>query len=66
MSKICTWVGCAAHATHPQMATDGVVWADLCAVHDLALEQAMVAGVPQMLSAWVKAQGGAKKAAERF
>ena len=60
----CTWEGCAEVSTHPQLDRNGAMWADLCLHHHTELADSMVASVPKMLSAWVKAKGGAKKAAE--
>lgn len=63
----CTWLGCVAVATHEQTATDGVVWADLCDPHHRQLDEAKASGsAPKLLGAWMRAQGGAAKAAERF
>ena len=60
----CTWVGCTEAATHPQLDRNGTMWANLCLHHHAQLAESIVASVPKMLSAWVKAKGGAKKAAE--
>lgn len=61
----CTWTGCTAPATHPQLGRGGKQWADLCAVHAAEIE-ASGTSVKGMLAAWVKAQGGPKRAAERM
>ena len=63
----CTWVDCEERAEHPQVATDGEVWANLCAKHakDLA-ESITEQNIPRLLSNWTKAGGGAKKMAERM
>ena len=66
MSAKCTWIDCTATATKAQIATDGEQWAHLCEAHFLELDVAMKSGVKPMLSAWVKAQGGAKSAAKRM
>jgi hypothetical protein len=63
---ICTWVNCREPAKHPQHAKDGTVWANLCYAHVLELDDAITAGPPKILAAWVKAQGGAKAAAKRM
>ena len=60
----CTWEGCTEDATQPQLDKNGRAWVDLCYRHHEVLGTAIDSGVPQMLSAWVKAKGGAKKAAE--
>jgi hypothetical protein len=62
----CTWVDCQKDATKPQIARDGQKWANLCEMHDRELEEALKAGVPKVLSAWVKAQGGSTMASERM
>jgi hypothetical protein len=67
----CTWKDCLEGGLHRQVAEDGQVWAVLCDKHNSELNQAidlMVKGdgPKAMLSAWVKAQGGAKKAAKRM
>jgi hypothetical protein len=64
---VCTWVECAEPATVPQRGRDGSQWADLCADHDKQLSDAIASGNPKkLMSAYIKAQGGAKKAAERM
>ena len=61
----CTWIDCISPATHPQLDKRGAVWANLCGVHANALDGAVRdPDVRKMLSAWVKAKGGAKAAAE--
>jgi hypothetical protein len=63
----CTWEGCEAEAKHPQVAQDGEVWANLCDGHNRELDASMLSGSPKTyLSVWIKAQGGANKAAERM
>jgi len=69
--SICTWEGCTCLAQYPQIATDNEVWANLCEVHHkemkYTLETAMRSDhAPIVLSRWIKAQGGAKKAARRM
>ena len=61
----CTWVDCTEASTHPQIGQTGQVWANLCLHHHAELNTAMSTSVPRMLSAWIKAQGGAKKASMR-
>lgn len=68
----CTWHEkdsgrCTSIATHPQLDKLGYTWANLCGVHDNALQGAIKdPDVRKMLSAWVKASGGAKKLASTF
>lgn len=62
----CTWASCKREASHPQTAADGAVWANLCEQHDKELSDAVAAGPPRLLVAWVKAQGGPKMAAQRM
>lgn len=61
----CTWEGCREPATHPQLGKTGEAWANLCTGHDRELASRM-SDVRGILSGWVKAQGGAKAAAERM
>lgn len=64
----CTWEGCAANPTRRMFDKQNVQWADLCEDHHTEFERAVtgLSGVPALLSCWVKAQGGAKKAAARM
>lgn len=63
----CTWVGCNANHTHPQIGQDGKQWACLCDEHHKLLYECQQSGDPKrILSSWVKAQGGASAAASRF
>ena len=64
--KKCTWVDCPNNATTPQTDKDGKEWANLCDAHAKELEESVAASIPKMMSAWVKAQGGAKKATARM
>jgi hypothetical protein len=51
-------------ASVPEIANDGKQWANLCVEHDAEMNQSIVAGdVRKLLSDWVKARRGAKKAA---
>lgn len=62
----CTWEGCSARAVKAKYDKQNRIWADLCAEHDTEFKRVMVlGGARRVLSAWVKAQGGAAKAAER-
>ena len=62
--NICTWVGCTVVATHPQLDRNGTMWANLCLHHHAELSESIATSIPKMVSAWVKAKGGAKKATE--
>ena len=67
MSINCTWVHCLENATQPQRSTDGSIWANLCIRHEYELVQAVRSGeAPSLCRAWVLAQGGSEKAAERM
>ena len=61
----CTWVNCAHDALHLQLDKAKNQWADLCDLHDAELDSSIKDGpVKRMLSNWVKAKGGARKAME--
>lgn len=46
---------------------NGLVWTNLCTEHREELEVALSTKLPAIiLKAWIKAQGGAKKAAQRL
>ena len=67
----CTWKDCTEEAIYPLLDKNGNQWAKLCEKHynehERAMDRFMEGGGPKkMLSAWVKAQGGAKAAADRF
>lgn len=62
----CTWLGCAEQASHDKTSKDGAIWARLCDTHEAKFNEAVASGVKGALSAWVKAQGGAKAAADRM
>ena len=59
----CTWQDCTQLV--PQIAKDGSQWADLCAAHAQELEDNLL-DAKGVLRCWVRAQGGAKAAAERM
>lgn len=64
---ICTWENCRAYATKKQIATDGEQWANLCDEHAKMLKEGVAGGNPaKIVYAWIKAQGGSKKATERM
>jgi hypothetical protein len=62
----CTWLGCTNEATHPQIAKDKEQWANLCKSHDGILDLALQRGPKFMIGAWIMAQGGPVKAADRM
>jgi len=67
MSINCTWVHCLENATQPQRGKDGSIWANLCSHHEHELAQMLGTGeAPSMCRAWVLAQGGSEKVAERM
>lgn len=66
-TPVCTYVDCKEPGEHQQKAKDGAVWASLCDEHAVLLDNSITSGnQKQILSVWVKAQGGAKKAARRM
>ncbi len=67
----CTWIECRLRAKHEEKAKDGSVWARLCQKHHDELDKTVYAatrsGLPgALISVWVKAQGGARKATKRL
>ncbi len=68
----CTWLGCNKNAEYQMMDKFDKPWACLCKEHFDIHEEAVRKGIQEggtenikkMLSAWVKAHGGAKKAAK--
>lgn len=71
MPSQCTWKDpdfdrCTNHATYPQTANDGSVWANLCNYHHMLMDKEVGSDVKKMLSYWVRAQGGAKAATARM
>lgn len=63
----CTWKDCDKEAKYAQLDNDGVEWANLCGEHHFLLEEALDSLDPRILVArWIKAQGGAAKAAGRM
>ena len=67
MTQRCTWVDCSEEGINPQFSKDGEVWACLCDEHHLKLESDLDSlDARKILSSWVKAQGGAEKAAGRM
>lgn len=67
VATLCTYVGCTALASVPQLDNSGRPWANLCAAHAAEVKASITSGdARRLLSDWVKAQGGAKKAAARL
>ena len=65
--KTCTWMGCVYGPTHPQVAKDGEVWANLCSIHNAEMEKVMANAKPgTVLRTWILAQGGSRAASERM
>lgn len=68
----CTWDGCEGRPLHPQLSASGEPWAHLCDAHDgewrlaLSLPSIGDTGIKRILALWVKAQGGARAAADRM
>lgn len=62
--KTCTWVGCRSEAVIEIETKDGDVWANLCSEHNAELDRSVMSfSPPKMISAWIKAKGGAEAAA---
>lgn len=66
MKTICTWEDCLEPGEFKQIATDGEVWANLCDHHNQLLDKAPEGNYKMFVAYWIKAQGGAKKAAKRM
>jgi hypothetical protein len=63
----CTWKECKEQATKHQVGKDGKTWATLCDNHDKELNEALASEDPKkIVSSWVKAKGGAERAAKEF
>ena len=63
----CTWKHCSKPAAHPQTATNGEVWANLCDQHSAELEAAIGGSDAKLLlRLWVMAGGGAEKMGARM
>lgn len=69
MKVECTWEDCPNGGEFKQIATDGEVWAILCKDHNRFMDDGLTGpefSPKQVMSNWIKAQGGAKKAAKRM
>lgn len=63
----CSWKECKQQAEYPQVSKSNQIWAVLCEEHRDELDRAVAsANVRKLMGAWIKAQGGAKAAAERI
>ena len=69
----CTWVDCKNEGVHALKDRGGETWATLCDMHNNLFEDTIKLGnadpktyAPRIVSNWIKAQGGSKKAAERM
>ena len=66
MSK-CTWLECKLEAVKQYEDSNGKMWANLCRKHHELLDAVIQDGESKLIIAtWVKAQGGAEKAANRL
>lgn len=65
--KRCRWEGCKRIGPWTETDRNGLIWTNLCTQHHEDLEMALGTKLPAaILKVWIKAQGGAKKAAARF
>lgn len=65
----CTYSDCILQAAHPQLSSEGAMWANLCDDHSRKFDTMMIdpnTSVTRLLAEWVKAQGGPKLAARRM
>lgn len=62
----CTWEGCGCKASHLHFNKSGEAWANLCFSHHMALTMNIKRGGQSFLRAWVRAQGGSAKVAEKI
>ena len=69
----CTWKDCDQIARHPRSDSYGRVWSNVCDTHDALMKKAAIdafeskgqRGTEKLVAMWIKAQGGAEKAADR-
>ena len=62
----CTWEGCTKEASEDLKTTSEKIWAQLCKEHAKEVDDAICAqpfNAPRMVSVWIRAHGGAKRAA---
>ncbi len=68
----CTWVNCTNKAKYPQTGKDKIQWADLCSLHHVKFEEAMLGvdltgvNIIEVMNAIILAQGGPDEAAKRM
>lgn len=64
----CTWLNCQSLGCKEWLDKQGHRWALLCIPHDMQLKRELEEStkIERLISAWVNAQGGSKKAAERI
>lgn len=63
----CTWSECEDQGLYVELDRDNKPWANLCAPHHAELETAIGSmDAKALLRSWLRAQGGARKAAERM
>ena len=63
----CSWLDCESNAARPELDINGREWANLCDAHSKKFNDALRSGdVKKIRACWVRAQGGAKKAAARM
>lgn len=70
MSGHCTWESCLLEPEYEELDKQGQVWAELCQQHHCELNEAIRdwasdGGPKVVMKAYIKAQGGSKKAADR-
>ena len=64
---ICTWEGCTDRGYHLRLDKQGRPWATLCESHNNMFQAAVdTQNIKKVLSYYVHAVGGSKKAMERF
>lgn len=62
----CTWVACTADGEYPHLDRNGESWCLLCKSHDFTLKKVLESdSAPNIMGAWIKAQGGPEAAAKR-
>ena len=62
----CTWEGCDMPAVKQRRDRHNRVWANLCHGHDAELAAALQRRSAHVVTAWIRAQGGAVKAANNL
>ena len=63
----CSWKGCESEGIHKVTDREGIQWALLCDEHNEELNASIREGsAPKIMSCYVKAKGGAEKAAKEL